>query len=78
MTVITGAQIRDARTLVHWRAWKLAQRAGISIAVVRRAEKAVGCLPVSELDALAIRWALEAAGVEFTNDGPPGVKLTTK
>ena len=73
-TVIEGAQVRSARRLLRWRVWKLAQRAGVSPALVRRAEKTSGHPPLTGLDALAIRKALEAAGLEFTKD-PPGVKL---
>jgi hypothetical protein len=33
-----------------------------------------GGAPLSEADVAALRRALEAAGVEFTNDGQPGVR----
>jgi len=42
--------------------------------VIRRAEKG-NERPLNELDALAIRQALETAGVEFTNDEASGVSL---
>jgi len=72
-TVIEGTQVRSARRLLRWRVWKLAQRSGVSSTLIRRIEKTSEHSPLTGLDALAIRKALEAAGVEFT--GPAGVKL---
>lgn len=72
--LITGAQIRKARELLCWRAWKVARQAGVRTEVIRRAEKG-NERPLNELDALAIRQALETAGVEFANDEASGVSL---
>jgi len=73
--VITGGQIRKARELLCWRAWKVARHAGVSTAIVRRLEMESRYSPSNQLHALAIRRTLEAAGVEFTDDEPPGVRL---
>jgi transcriptional regulator with XRE-family HTH domain len=76
--VITGGQIRRARELLGWTRFKLSSRAGLHPAIVERAERAVGALPVTAYQQALLRNALEAAGVEFTNGEAPGVKLKAK
>jgi hypothetical protein len=76
--VITGEQIRRARELLGWTRFKLSSRAALHPAIVERAEKAVGALPVTAYQQALLRNALEAAGVEFTNGEAPGVKLKAK
>jgi hypothetical protein len=75
--VITGAQIREARRLLRWRAWKLGRRASLPNSTIHRAECTDGVPPITSLQQHAIRVALESAGVEFTNGDKPGVKLRT-
>jgi predicted transcriptional regulator len=69
----TGEQIREARSLLLWPPEKLARRAGVSPETIHRAESVDGDPPVTIAHLHAIERALEAAGVEFTNDD--GVKL---
>ena len=76
--MITGAQIRRARELLGWTRFKLSSRAGLHPAIVERAEKAVGALPVTAYQQALLRNALEDAGVEFTTGDEPGVKLRAK
>jgi transcriptional regulator with XRE-family HTH domain len=71
--MLTPAQVRAARGLLDWTQIVLAARARVGPSTVRSFE-AGRSLPI-ENNLSAIRAALEAAGVEFTNGGQPGVKL---
>jgi len=75
--MLTSAQIRAARSLVRWSAEDLAQRSSLSVATIRRAELADGETSMTVANDLAVRRALEAAGVDFIdeNGGGPGVRL---
>jgi len=73
--MITGDQIRQARKLLGWPSSRLAQRAKVHPAIVRRAESVDGEPPITVYQAALIRDALERFGVEFTNGDEPGVKL---
>jgi hypothetical protein len=74
---LTSAQIRAARALVRWRAQDLARESSVGIATIRRAELAIEETSMTVANDLAVRRALEAAGVEFIdeNGGGPGVRL---
>jgi len=74
---LTGAQIRAGRSLIRWRAEDLAREAAIGVATIRRAELADGETSMTTANNLAVRHALEKAGVEFIdeNGGGPGVRL---
>jgi len=74
---LTSAQIRAARALVRWRAQDLARAAAIGVATIRRAELTDNETSLTAANDLAIRRALEAAGVEFIeeNGGGAGVRL---
>jgi ribosome-binding protein aMBF1 (putative translation factor) len=76
--MITGDQIRQARKLLGWPSSRLAQRAKVHSAIVRRAESVDGEPPVTLYQAALIRDALERFGIEFTNGDEPGVKLKAK
>lgn len=73
--VISGAQIRAGRALIHWSAEDLSKHSSVSLRTIRRAELAEPDMRLTLANNLAIRRALEAAGVEFTNGDQPGVKL---
>jgi hypothetical protein len=73
---LTSAQIRAARALIRWSAEDLAERSKVSLRTIRRAELSEGQTALTEANDLAIRRALEAAGVEFTNGGQPGVRIS--
>jgi len=77
--VISAAQIRAARALLRWSAADLAKAASLGANTVRRAEVAEGPTSLTAANELAIRRALEAAGVEFIseNGGGAGVRLRT-
>jgi len=74
---LTSAQIRAARSLIRWSAEDLAARSALSVATIRRAELSDGETSMTAANDLAVRRALEVAGVEFIdeNGGGPGVRL---
>ena len=74
---LTSFQIRAARALVCWRAQDLARESAVGVATIRRAELAGGETSMTAANDLAVRRALEAAGVEFIdeNGGGAGVRL---
>jgi ribosome-binding protein aMBF1 (putative translation factor) len=75
--VITGAQIRQARKLLGWEPYKLAQQAKVHSLIIQRAERVTSEPPITAYQKALIRNALQSAGVEFTN-GDPGVRLKAK
>jgi hypothetical protein len=75
---LTSAQIRAGRALLNWSADVLAQVSVLGLATIRRAESAKGPTSLTAANDLAIRRALEAAGVEFLDGDAgtgPGVRL---
>ena len=76
--MLTGLQIRTARKLLGWAAWRLAHKAGIARSAIVRAESTDGEAPITLYQHHQIRRALEAAGIEFTDDSEPGVKLKAR
>jgi len=73
---LTSAQIRAGRALVRWSAEDLSRQSAVSLRTIRRAELVEGQTSMTARNDLAIRRALEAAGIEFTNGDQPGVRLT--
>jgi ribosome-binding protein aMBF1 (putative translation factor) len=74
---LTSAQIRAARALLRWSAEDLARESTLGVTTIRRAELTDGQTSMTTANDLAVRRALEAAGVEFIDDngGGPGVRL---
>jgi ribosome-binding protein aMBF1 (putative translation factor) len=74
---LTSAQIRAARALLRWSAEDLAQQSALGVTTIRRAELTQNETSMTMANDLAVRHALEAAGVEFIdeNGGGPGVRL---
>jgi hypothetical protein len=74
---LTSPQIRAARGLLRWSAEDLAREAALGLATIRRAEGAENETSMTIANDLAVRRALETAGVEFIdeNGGGPGVRL---
>jgi hypothetical protein len=74
---LTGPQIRAGRALAGWSAQELARESAVSLRTIRRAELKVGHTSMTTANDLAVRRALEAAGVEFIdeNGGGAGVRL---
>jgi transcriptional regulator with XRE-family HTH domain len=76
--MITGSQIRSARAALRWSVQELADRSGISIQTIKRLEVVEG-IPQSRVQTLLdIKFALEAAGIEFigTPMDRPGIRLS--
>jgi transcriptional regulator with XRE-family HTH domain len=74
---LVSDQIRAARALLRWSAEDLARESAVSVATIRRAELTDKETLMNAANDLAIRHALEAAGVEFIdeNGGGPGARL---
>jgi transcriptional regulator with XRE-family HTH domain len=74
---LTSAQIRAARALLRWSAEDLARASALGVTTVRRAELTEDETSMTAANDLAVRRALEAAGVDFIegNGGGPGVRL---
>ena len=74
---LISAQIRAARSLIRWTAEDLARASRVSLRTIRRAELADQATSMTTANELAVRSALESAGVEFINEngGGPGVRL---
>lgn len=70
--MVTSAQIRAARGLLNWTVRDLAEKSGVHRNTITRIETESSLQGYS---VAAIKAALEAAGVEFTNDDSPGVRL---
>jgi hypothetical protein len=75
---LTSAQMRAARGLIRWSADDLARETALSVTTIRRAELTEEETSMTAANDLAVRRALEAAGVVFIDengDGGPGVRL---
>jgi hypothetical protein len=74
---LVSSQIRAARALIRWTAEDLSRQSAVSLRTIRRAELAERDTSMTAANDLAIRRALEAAGVEFIeeNGGGLGVRL---
>ena len=68
---ITHKQARAARLLLGWKQRDAAQKVASATPVVSQAERG----RFSDTTAARLRAAYEAAGVEFTNGGQPGVRM---
>ncbi|MGU3662013.1 helix-turn-helix transcriptional regulator [Methylobacterium fujisawaense] len=74
--MLTPAHIRAARALLDITQGELAAMVGISKTAINNIERSKADPKASTLR--AIESALVGAGIEFTNGGEPGVKLTRK
>jgi transcriptional regulator with XRE-family HTH domain len=74
---LKSGQIRAARALLRWSAEDLARASTVGVTTIRRAELTGDQTSLTAANNLAIRHALEAAGVEFIdeNGGGSGVRL---
>jgi predicted transcriptional regulator len=78
---LTSEHVRAARALLRWEQQTLADQSGVSLPTIKRLETKPGQLGAYDSTVAAITDAFEAAGIEFTNGGSPGVRLhkrTTK
>jgi hypothetical protein len=74
---LKSAQIRAGRALLRWSAQDLAREAALGLATIRRAEGVERETSMTVANDLAVRRALESAGIEFIeeNGGGLGVRL---
>jgi hypothetical protein len=74
---ISSEQMRAARALLRWSALDLAKASNVGVATIRRVEVMDGEIPATKANQVALRRALETAGVEFIeqNGGGAGVRL---
>lgn len=75
--MLTGTQIRIARTALRWSAEQLALQSGVGSRTIKRIEMECG-LPNSNVSTLAkLKATLETAGIEFIGrpDDRPGIRI---
>jgi hypothetical protein len=72
---LTSPQIRAARALIRWSAEDLSRQSSVSLRTIRRAELAERDTTMTATNDLAVRRALEAAGVEFIDENGGGLGL---
>ena len=75
--MLTGVQIKAARTALKWSADVLASRSDIASKTVRRIETSDGIPNTTAATLSKIQAALEAAGIEFigTPGDGPGIRV---
>jgi len=67
--VLTAAQMKAARALVGMEQKTLAERSGVSLPTTQRMEASNGVVRGVIETLMKVMGALEAAGVEFINEG---------
>jgi hypothetical protein len=79
-TALCGSQIRAGRALMKWSAGDLSRQSAVSLRTIRRAELVDSATSMTSANDLAVRRALETAGVEFIdeNGGGPGARLRNR
>ena len=77
--MITSDQIRAARALLRWSSAQLSESSGVGTSTIKRLEVMEGVPSGHVRTIMAIKAALESAGVEFIGSptGNPGVRLKT-
>ena len=76
--MLSSPQIRAARALLRWTADTLAIKSGIGVATIRRLELMEGVPSGNIKTLLAIKTALEEAGVEFVGTPNEGAGVRFK
>jgi PAS domain S-box-containing protein len=74
---LTGAQMRGARGMLNWSVKQLAERTGISSAIIRRFEEHNDAPPMPDDTMDILRSTFSDAGIEFLfpQAGKPGLQL---
>lgn len=75
--MLTGAQLRAARGLLNISVTELAERTGLAVNTIRRAESTNGPVAITHGNATLLKTSLEGAGVLFIDpdDLGAGVRL---
>lgn len=78
--MLTGSQIRAARHCLRWTTLQLSSAANVSVSTIKRVETEDGVPSISVRNLMAVKTALEAAGIEFigTPDDGPGIRVYLK
>jgi transcriptional regulator with XRE-family HTH domain len=66
MSIISASQMRAARAALRWSIAELAEKSGVGARTIKRLEAFEGIPQGRASTMLALKIALEAAGVEFT------------
>jgi predicted transcriptional regulator len=75
LITVTGRQLRAARVLLDWEQIELSKKAKVAIGTIRRMESFDGPIGSRTETLRQVLGALEKAGIEFLDDGSPGVRL---
>lgn len=80
VSMLTGMQIRIARSALGWSVAKLARESLVSARTINRLETEKEEFTITAANLKLIRETLEAAGIEFIGspDNGPGVRLWRK
>jgi predicted transcriptional regulator len=73
--LITGRQLHAAHALLGIDQVELAKRSRVAIGTIRRMELFDGEVGARTSTLSIVTKALERAGIEFLNDGQPGVRI---
>ena len=73
IVIMKAIQLRMARAAIGWGVRELAEKAGVTANTVTRIENGADA---KQSTLTALKGALEAAGIEFTNGRQPGVRLS--
>jgi predicted transcriptional regulator len=75
--VLRSEVIRAARALLRWEQQDLARASSVSLPTIKRLEAQPGIMTAHMSTLVALKRALEGAGIEFIdeNGGGPGVRL---
>ena len=75
--VLSSEVVRAARALLRWEQRDLEAASSVSLPTIKRLESKSGIMAAHPSTVLALRRALESAGIEFLdeNGGGPGVRL---
>lgn len=79
VAIVTGAQLRGARGLLNMSVSDLAERTGLAVNTIRKAEKTNGPAEVTTASARLLVTTLEVAGVMFiaADKNGAGVRLVS-
>ena len=75
---LTSSQIRAARALIRWTADDLSRHSSVSLRTIQRAELAEAETSLTAANDLAVRHALETAGIEFIDENGGGLGVRFK
>jgi hypothetical protein len=75
--VLTSELVRAARALLRWEQRDLEAASSVSLPTIKRLESKPGVMAAHMTTLVALKMALEAAGIEFIdeNGGGSGVRL---